>query len=454
MIDFGPLSARDDADLLKYFHKTDQANDLVQFRTPKSDFLFVARPGAGKTALVRGLESEVWGGRCLKITPDRFRVSDPTGRLNPADLRLILSSELLALVISDIAEKSADGGDIQKACKSFSGGTWKKITRKFFGKELKGLTILGCGFTLKEAARLDYVSELRSSRFEEEAESFLREWRSEIRLVLVMDDPELIVSEGFDSLTPENAARIGVLFSVLTSLHGSGVRIAAMLREHVLEAVRSQYENFQHFSDRISGLQWGEDDLLDLLKLRVRVRMEKKWGEVFAESEAVFQDEVFPYLVDGPRDLLFLCNSAVKRALPISITEIRRYLRPLRSQKVTEIGKRHRSHWPGIDRFCVSVIEILKQQFPEGRFPNGAVTEEFEQAFSDPGSPIGLLRTSKKMGWLDLVRWDSPKADEILFAVGCLGYVENGRVQYAWSGRSLEAFRGAEEHLLSPLFRL
>jgi hypothetical protein len=450
MFDFGPLAAQHDRQLLSYFHVTQQATSLINFKSAKHSFLFVARPGSGKTSLLRWLDTSGDHYFTLVISPEKTRLSAGDSTLNPSDLLVMVSTELYSALISEVLARSLGSAQSQKEAKNYLSKDWKQTVGHFFQQKFVGVSVLGCGFTLKPDDRRVYLQEIRRTGQLVEARRVLEQLARETKIVLVLDDPELIVGEGLDDVTPENARRLGVLLSVLAEVHAIGIRVIVFLREHVLQNARAHYDNFQQFSDRIEGVEWTETDLIEMLDRRVTKRLKVSWDQVFECSKNTLQEKVFPFLVNGPRDLLTLCNLAGKEMGRISMTRLEKGLRAFTVDKWRDLSTFYGRQWPQIDKFARAMVKALKAKYQNKPIPPGAIRAEFESQFGKPGSDIHALR--KRTTWINNAKWETPPVDEKLFVIGCLGYTLGKEKFYPWAGRDTDRFRLADSHFISPAF--
>src|SRR5262249_22550025 len=126
------------------------------------------------------------------------------------------------------------------------------------------------------------------------------------KFYLVVDNPEYIVGQGLALTDRSNAFRIGALLNLLAEMHTAGLRVAAFTKFHIFESIQEHYTDYSHFADGVARLEWTADDLIQFVSLRVEKRMGLKWNEVFSLNQKAFADLVFPRLINGPRDLLFL----------------------------------------------------------------------------------------------------------------------------------------------------
>jgi hypothetical protein len=449
MYDFGPLAAQNDQTLLSYFHVTRQAKRLTDFSSSLSNLIFVARPGSGKTALLSWLHSLHGSFTPVFLRSDETRFSSGDEKFTLGDYRLLVGAELNVGLISEVVERNAAQARTLRSCRDFLEERWWGSLGRFLANRLSGLSILGVGFSLNPQERREYLREIRQTKKVEMSNELIRQITGERPLALIVDDPELIVGEGLIDVTQENAIRLGAFLSVLSNLHAQGVRVLVFIKEHILQNIRAHYLDFPHFADRIDGLEWTEEDLRTMLNLRVETRLKAKWSDVFTLTPADFQKAVLPFLINGPRDLIELCNLAGKEEGKITKPRLVKSITVLRSDKWHEIAAQYGQQWPRVDQFSRSLVASMARKFPAGVLPPGSVKAEFETQFSQPGSEIHNLRIER---WIDRAKFESPPVEERLFLIGCLGYVFEGKRYYPWAGRSLERFRQAESYFISPLF--
>jgi hypothetical protein len=447
---FCGAQAQTDPDLLRYFHVTRQARNFLDFKRPQPAFLFVARPGSGKSALLRWLEAEQGQHTALIIRSDKTRISAEDARPNTGDIRTMVAAELYASLISETVDRKIGSESARRQGAAFLKSGWTAVVGGFFKRKFGGLSILGCGFTLKPSDRRDYLQELRRTGGVETAREALKQIALTARIALVIDDPKYIVGEGLDDVTPENGLRLGAFLSVLSDLHAIGVRVVVFLKEHILQNTREHYPDFRHFSDRIEGLEWSSEDLVEMLTRRVHSRIKAKWGDVFSLDEKRLTKEVFPKLINGPRDLLSLCNTVGKRDAKITSEQLARAVGALKNEKWAELRLYYGKQWPQIDQFARAMIDQLRARHGDNHLPPGKINEEFASAYGDPDSAIHSLR--RKITWVDSAKYENPPVDERLFLIGCLGFIKDNSTSYPWAGREVEAFALADLHFVSPLF--
>lgn len=450
MYDFGPVAAQDDPNILSYFHVTDQVAGLVLPDATPHDFVFVARPGAGKTALVKWLQGAKQPRTILFIDPTRTRLVMQQQEANPEDYRIMMRAELFSAVVVEAIHRKVVKEQLGKDCRAFYQKQWFNRIKRQLSEKFEGLSILGYGFSLAPDESRQYLREIRSDGQVEIASELAARLARATPLTVVVDDPESIVGQGLEDVTPDNAKRIGALLSVLGQLHLLGIQVIVFMKEHILQMLQRQYRDYSQFGDRISGLEWTQDDLLKVVELRVQQRLHLRWSDVFTIGEKTFCSLAFPLLVNGPRDLLHVCNNAGKAGTRISKAILARNAHALRPAKWTDIANQYNAQWPAMDRFAKTTCEFIAKTFGTTATDPDKLRSAIAKEFQRSGSPLNALRDPQT--WMYTALWETPSIEERLFIVGCLGYVRDGRTIYPWAGRSLEGFRLADKVLLSPLF--
>jgi hypothetical protein len=457
MYDFGPLGAQNDDRLLEYFHITKQTRALVDPNYTPRPFIFVARSGTGKTALQLWLKGKKPGDLAVFISSGDTKLYDPDPRQNPGDLKLLMGVEFFTALISEIDQQRAVQGDLDRRAKEFLRRDWLGELGTLLPARLTGRLILGWGFTLEPSQRQKYLQKIRHENRLPKAASVLRGLAQEVQVFLVFDDPEEIVGEGLDFLTTENAIRLGALLYVLTNLHAIGVRVILFLKEQIFQNVRKHYQDYSQVADRVEGLSWTQDDLISMLEDRIQARFGTTWSDVFAFSKAQMAQQVLPLLVNGPRDLLHLCNTAGSNTdSTITLEDLLRGVDDLREERYDDMGRLYQQ-WPNIEQLVRALIRELTTQSDRDDLETNVIRSVFAELFSDPDSEVFELRmrerelpTSKK--WIDKAMYGAPRIDEILFMIGCFGYVQAGRRVFPWESRDIAQFRRATKHFIAPLF--
>ncbi|HUW13303.1 MAG TPA: hypothetical protein VM537_26500 [Anaerolineae bacterium] len=450
MFDFGPVAAQNDPNILLYFHTTGQVAALVLPDATPHDFVFVARPGAGKTALVKWLEGEDHARTMLSISPTRTRLLMDEDEANVEDYRIMMRAELFTAVVVEAIQRGLVAGSLARTCKAYYTKQWLKSVGKSLSDKFEGMSILGNGFSLQQSERRDYLREIRANGKVEIASKLVTQLAQQVPLTVIVDDPESLVTQGLEDMTPENAIRIGAFLSVLCQLHLLGVQVMVFAREFIVQGVQRYYKDFSHFGARIGALEWTGDDLLDVVRLRLENRLEMNWQDVFTMSEATFADLVLPCLLNGPRDLVQICNTAGKAEKRISKAMLARAIRGLATKKWQEIDSHYSAQWPAIGLFAKTACDVISGRFKSRPVARDKIRSAIEKDFQTSGRPLNKLR--EREDWMYTALWDTPSIEERLFIIGCLGYVHDKSEVYPWAGRSLDGFQVADSLFLTPLF--
>jgi len=259
-----------------------------------------------------------------------------------------------------------------------------------------------------------------------------------------------MVTKGFDEVSRDNAMRIGAYLSVLTHLHFLGCQVLSFIKEHVLQSVLGHYPDSSHFEDRIEGIEWTASDLAEMINLRVSKRLKKEWDEVFSIESTRFEKEAFPHLINGPRDLLFICNNAKKKGGKIRSAALKNIIGTLRGNKWNEIQKQFGRQWPSVGEFAQAIIGSIQGRYKNRLVPREEFMSIVRSDFESPSTELHRLKSQEK--WINTSYWATPPVDERLFLLGCLGYIREKQRVYPWAGRSLEQFRASAFIFISPLF--
>lgn len=452
MFDFGPLAAQDDLDILKYFHETAQLTRLYKSKDVPNNFIYVARPGGGKTALVKWLDSGNLNRMIIPVRPARTHLVSTDDDLNAEDHKILIQTELLTEIISELLKGKKLTKELEKECRQYISTWWKSI-KKLFKNRFQGFAILGFGFTLSPSDRQSYLREIKRTNRLQEGEDLFTKVSQKLSPIIVVDNPESMVARGLTEVSTDNAKRVGAFLSVLNHLHSTGCQVSLFIREHVLQSVVKHYADSTHFEDRIEGIEWTEDDLIDMLGLRVKTRLKRTWEQVFTIPQKALRREVLPFLVNGPRDLLYICNQAGKGGQRISKPMLTKMIITLRNKKWTEMEKQFGTQWPNISLFARTVVKLISNRITAKAIPLVKIREIVKHDFETPDTELHNLRKAHKDSWISTTLWETtPRFEEKLFFVGCLGYMHEGKKMYPWAGRSLEHFLLAKTVFVSPLF--
>lgn len=447
-IGFGPLAAQDDPALLDYFHSTAQSRRLVEpTRLGHSDFIVVSRPGAGKTALMKWLSHQADDLPALVIRGSQTRLMPPDDAFNVDDYRLLAWSELATACVLEGRRTFDLSGEAAEASRNFRRRRgWQQVKR--FLANVRGIEILGVGASMDPGTRREYVSILRQSEIQQDLEKTLKKIAADVEPVLAIDDPEFMIAEGLDELSSGNAIRLGALLSALGRLNSLGIGVVVFIKEHLFVGVTEAYNDSRHFEDRVQRLEWTAEDLLGVIRLRINHRMETRWERIFSLSEDELSELVLPQLTNGPRDLLEVCNLALRSGLPIGNEALKNALAQLAGKWRRELKKQFNRSWPEFAIFAHECVTLFRENLDPDNMSLDEMKRVVEDGLIAASEPLGRLRSKNE--WVDRLVFDLRRAVELLFAAGCLGLHEGSDRVYPWAGRSLERFASADSYFVSP----
>jgi len=171
---------------------------------------------------------------------------------------------------------------------------------------------------------------------------------------------------------------------------------------------------------------------------------------VFAEQPAALARAVFPYLSNGPRDLIRLLNLAGDSDR-ITTSQIIARTSTLRKERMEDLQSQYRQ-WPNLGTVVEELVAAVFVEDPEGRFARGMVNQLFRNLYNNPDSQT--YRVRQGADWLGFVASGAPSMEQLLFTVGFLGYIGDDRdPRQPWNSRDSDAFSNATLYFIGALFR-
>jgi hypothetical protein len=453
-INFGPLAAQDDPNLLDYFVQTEHVSKLISARgqVGGSQYIVVSRPGAGKSAIFQWLASRASTSNIVVARGANHRLL-PTDNesFNADDYFTLAFGELALELVAQAHKRFGLPVTVKKQTMTFLSAKNLKSMLGAFARAFQGVTVLGFGVSLNPMERSQYIEKLRDRLFQERLEHLLRQIGDSVQCALVIDDPEHMITRGLSALSRENAIRLGALLSALAKIDGLGFKVQVFLREQYWQSVREHYDNASHFSDRVRPLGWTESELVDVIRRRARKLADLDWAGAFAVDEGAFITEVFPYLVNGPRDLISICNVAGTRGTPIDVSALRLAIKQAQSDVWSEVRRQFNEIYPEFDAFAKAAVGALYQRHRLRLTALSTAESVLVDEYIDTSGPIGKLRTRHE--WIeDLALSSARRSLDLLFVAGCLGYRIGEERTYPWAGRSVERFAMADKYFICPAF--
>ena len=172
------------------------------------------------------------------------------------------------------------------------------------------------------------------------------------------------------------------------------------------------------------------------------------WDDVFEINQKKFAALVFPNLINGPRDLLFICDKSKNCSGQISKQVLLNSIEILKNSKWNQIKSEFGINWPKIDLFAKNIIDLIhdgKSNF----IAKDKMKEIIKSALQDSQSELYKLRNQED--WINGSLNGEPSIEDRLYFIGVIGYKLNNDIYYPWSGRFIDRFHQSSEIFISPL---
>jgi hypothetical protein len=452
----GPPAADKDPNLLSYYHATNQVRSLLNAHGSDAPCILVAPPGSGKTALLKWLKGGSHAFDVVSVEAEDFRPLPDDDKLAEPDAELIIRYELSKFVLErwlalNQGQHRADS--IRQAYKRSEQSILGWI-RNAFNERFSSIQAFGFGLSLNPTERKQYLQELRASEAAKRMEELLQKAATTTRpLIVAVDNPEQIVARALDATERDSALLTGVLLSVLEGLQTSGVRILALTRDNILASV-SSYADYGHFSYSSTWLTWTSDDLVGVIAARVAKRLRRRWNTTFGLTKQEFAQEVIPWVVDGPRDLILLCNNALQIGSDgvADRSSFQHSVEALLEHKLTAVHGHYNTQYPRIREYIEAAAAEVAVNYGDKDIGKRELRACIVNKSRERSSKLFDLKTDQ--AWIDAMHPRTGQIESLLYDIGVIGVVDaNGR-RYAWTGRSPDRIQNAERVFLSPLFQL
>jgi len=457
----GPPAADNDPDLLSYYYATSQVQSLLKAQVSKAHVsaapcILIAPPGSGKTALFRWLKDGTHAFDVVSVEARYFRPLPEEDKLAEPDVELILHYELSKFVLQrwlKLKPRRPGSESIRQAYKrseeSILGWIGNTLNKRF-----GGFDAFGFGLALNPPERRQYLQELRASGAADVmGELLLRAATTQRPLIVAVDNPEQIVVQPPDATENDNALLTGVLLSVLEALHTKGVPILALTRDNILASVTS-YGDYGHFSYSSEWLTWTSDDLVGVIADRVDKRLQQPWNATFALTKEEFAQKVIPWVVDGPRDLILLCNTALKIG-PNGVADLPSFQRSVEAildHKLTVVEGHYNTQYPHIREYIEEAAAEVAVQHDDEDIGKEDLRRCIVNKSRESSSKLFALK--RDQAWIDAMHPRTGRIEGLLYDIGVIGVVDAEGRRYAWTGRSPDRIHSADRVFLSPLFQL
>lgn len=319
---------------------------------------------------------------------------------------------------------------------------------------LAGVGKVSLGKLLKGAAPT-VVKQTNDALFEDIMEALTA---SQLRGYILIDDVEDIIP-GIEKnlLFLEGVAR-----SLTTINQRAGDKLHALmfLKHGVWKSWTISPNEYDKVEDRVAFLSWDRASLVKMIALRIASNRgldstqdaeqlwaaEFQWQGTFSE----FTDELTGYCVNGPRDMVKLCNLAAIRAgdrdSPITLDHIRASLGDYSQGKITSVAENYDALYPGI-------TFLLKRAFRNA--PGSTMTAKEladliqQNILVDPDGQNDSNIERK------LRSWPKERLALLMYEVGVVGFRAGSDAIYVIESPVLSEsdFMAQQEVVVHPAFR-
>jgi hypothetical protein len=450
----GPPAADSDPDLLSYYYETNEVQALLGAHGSDAPCILVAPPGSGKTALLRWLKGKSHAFDVVSVQAKKFRPLPDDDNLAEPDVELVIRYELSKFALGEWFEFQHPGSDSIRQAYDRSEGSLLGRIGNTLNRRIGSISVMGFGVSLNPAERRQYLHDLRASESADFMEDLLLKAATTQRpLIVAVDNPEKIVVRS-DATEEQNVQRTGVLLSVLESLQTQGARILALTRDNVFASVAS-YVDYGHFSYSSTWLTWTSDDLVGVIADRVDKRLQRQWDATFALTKDQFKEQVIPWVVDGPRDLILLCNNALE-IRPDAVADLQSFERSvpaLLTHKLNAVHGHYKTQYPRIREYIEAAAAEVAVQFDNNDISKNDLRACIVNKSRDGSSQLYMLQRDQR--WISELQSGAGRIERFLYDLGVIGRIDDatGR-RYAWTGRDPDRIETAERVFLSPLFQL
>lgn len=222
----------------------------------------------------------------------------------------------------------------------------------------------------------------------------------------------------------------------------------------------TEYDRLKH---GLAFLSWDRKTLVELIARRIADRRpstnernaETLWAEEFSWKPGftdfdAFAKEVTSYCVNGPRDIIDLCNTAAEAAgddtVPITIEHIREALDTYSEEKLFALNQDYGNLYPGISDFVQRVLENAKSATMSAEslakeIEDRVLTDEVAQADRSIGD--------------NLKTWSRNRLALLMYQIGVVGFRDGQNITYAIDSPtvSLPRFMAQTALVVHPAFR-
>jgi hypothetical protein len=404
-----------------YVH-TPALNAAVNFDNPHC--FFVGRRGTGKTTITRFLEANFEN--VLVVRPEIF---SPSGSLltlddyrdaNQRPFRSLLSAFRRSLqdeILDDWVNKTLGGSPRNQ--RSISGELWSELE-----------ATAGLDFDLRS---LHFIEQLTKPLVDGDDPTWVREIKKPKILGRAMDEARVGRPVGYSILLDAideswDGSEFAVVYlaalmhaCVEMNSQSQGMRALIFLRENIFERVRVIDTEFSRLETCVVGLDWTEEQLLELVERRFNAPLVAKHAlggatwDLFVENGTQSRKLVFDFCQRRPRDVLTYTTLALDTAQShkhnqILIEDLHDARRRFSDSRLKDLGDEYQENYPRLSlvlsrfyglgqRWTFAGIGSLLQRL----FDDTQIVSSCKSWIYQYGSPEQFIRLMYDIGFFGLI---------------------------------------------------
>jgi hypothetical protein len=442
---FQKLESATDTNLKTYFTQTVAINRLADFNSTSG--LAVGLKGIGKTAAFRYFtEFENSPDIVIGIDVDKFGLHLPNKNLNYGTCRKQFEHDLVLEALRAIVEKRSSLKG--RVTKHYLDAASEQVTSyldtlKSVASRVGGMTILGCGFTVRHPDAVVAIG-LRKQTDVNTALMTLKEICAKgVKIRIVVDDPELVFSASRDLDTH----LIGgfCLAALRLSSEIPNLKVIALIKTHVYYPILTDVDDLRKYPDHMERLCWNRSELVDVIQNRLK-SVGKTLVDLFEGNEKQARQLVETMcgnVRNGPRDLMRWIDLCLQAGNQNRISgDMMLKAKPrMSSDSLGEMVSAHSSTYKRIGE----VIRAIFRKQPEQEYSLKDLIEHIRSLLMKDQE----MKTLSRLPWMQLET--SHTLPELLFETGALSLKLNGRLILPYEeGYDLEHFKSATSIQLAP----
>ena len=441
---FENLDSATDEKLQSYFTATGAIGRLSDFGSRRS--LAVGLKGVGKTAAYRYLtEFDNTPDVVIGINIDRFSLSLPNRNLHYATCRKQFEHDITLEALRGVTEKRVSLKT--RISKHYLDAAATEVrtyieTLKSVASRFGGLSLIGCGFTVRQADAVVAIGLGKQS--EVNAPRVLKAvCEAGIKIRIVVDDPEQV----FSASRELDTHLIGgfCLAALRMSQANPNLKVIPLLKTHVYYPTLVDVDDLRQYPDHMERLCWTRDELIDVVTNRLKL-LGSSLPDLFRGTEKQGRQHIEAMCAevrDGPRDLLwwiYLCLKHTKGD-KISAEVLKQTKAKMSKRSLGELVSAHSGHYKRIGE----VVKCIFRKEPIRKYS----LNELRKHIADLMLKDKEMKSLWKLDWMQMQTHHALPA--LLFEVGAIAMQYKGTLILPYEeGYDTENFEEAESVELVP----